>query len=416
MLYILLSFSFLSYSEPPVYSWQTCVDMAVQNNADILAGAENLKATKYQEGARRANFFPEVTLDMGGSRFDQSIDGTTPTAPLESYSVGATATQNLFAGFRDYANVKQAKANTAAVNANLRIIKARISFELKSSYQGLLYAKEFSKLTQDIIRRRSDNLRLVELRYENGRENKGSLLLSRANFSQSQLDDLQARNAQLSSRANLARAIGIDETDNFDIQDEIPSRLPPDRGNMHDLAMQTPEHVQAVAQYEAADYGLMSTRSTFFPTFDIRANVSRFDTHIYPDRQDNWSLGFTVSYPLFRGFRDISNIRTASHNASQAFVNRVSVDRSLLSRVTTVYNQFVEANARFEVNKSFREATQVRAEIARNKYNNGLLTFEDWDIIEADLINRQINYLVSLRDKAIAEAAWEQALGQGVIP
>lgn len=415
MIQFIFSLSLFSFSQTPVYTWHSCIDMAKTNNADILAAVENLRSTKALEGVPRANFLPEVSLSLGGSRSDEDIDGEPPTTPGEGYTAAATAKQNLFAGFRDYANLRQAKYNTQAVDANLRIIKARISFELKSSYQSLMYAKEFNKLTQDIIRRRQDNMRLVELRYENGRENKGSLLLAKAYYTQAQYDDLVARNSQLSSRANLARAIGIDEGENFDIEGEIPILPPPERGNMHLLATQTPEHQQAIAQAEAADFGVVASRSTFFPNLDITAEVKKSDTHIFPERQDNWSVGFNLTYPLFRGFGDISRIRNASHAASQAYVNRVSVDRLLLAKVTGAYNNFVEAVARFELNRAFKDATQVRAEIARNKYNNGLLTFEDWDVIESDLINRQKDYLSSLRDRTIAEAAWEQALGQGVI-
>lgn len=416
MIYHILTLALFSFSQSPVYTWQTCIDMTKQNNADVLAAAENLRATKSLEGIQRATFLPEVSLGIGGGRSDENIQGNPPTTPRDGYSAVASAKQNLFAGFKDYANWAQAKYNTAAVDANLRIIKARISYELKSSYQSLMYAKEFNKLTQDIIRRRQDNMRLVELRYENGRENKGSLLLARTYFKQAQYDDLVARNSQFSSRANLARALGIDEAENFDIEGDIPISVPPQRTNMQQLAVLTPEHQQAVAQTEAADYAVMSTKSNFYPTLEIVAEVKRSDTHIFPERQENWSVGFNVSYPLFRGFGDVSRIRSASHTASQAYVNRVSIDRMLLARVTTAYNNYVEAVARFELNTTFREATLVRAEIARNKYNNGLLTFEDWDVIESDLINRQKDYLTSLRDRTVAEAAWEQALGQGVIP
>lgn len=416
MIQFILTLSFLSFSQTPVYSWQDCIDMSVKNNADILVGYENLSATKQLETRARSPFLPEVNLSLGGSRRDENIKDGPVTIPGESYSASVNASQNVFAGFRDYANVKAAKFNTQSVEYNLRIIKARISFDLKSSYQSLMYAKEFHKLTQDIIRRRQDNMRLVELRYDNGRENKGSLLLARAYYAQAQYDDLVAINQQISSRVNLARALGIDEVENFDIQGMIPTNPPPPRANMQELAVNTPEHQQAVAQAEAADFNVVSNRSPFFPTLDLTASVTKNDTHIFPERQEIWTVGFNVSYPLFRGFRDIANVRNAAHNASAAHVNRVSIDRQLLTKLTQAYNNYVEAVTRFEVDKSFREATQVRAEIARNKYNNGLLTFEDWDVIESDLINRQKAYLTSLRDKTVAEATWEQAQGQGVIP
>jgi hypothetical protein len=44
------------------------------------------------------------------------------------------------------------------------------------------------------------------------------------------------------------------------------------------------------------------------------------------------------------------------------------------------------------------------------------MTFEDWDIIENDLIQRLKTFLQSQRDRVIAEASWELAQGKGVIP
>ena len=75
-----------------------------------------------------------------------------------------------------------------------------------------------------------------------------------------------------------------------------------------------------------------------------------------------------------------------------------------------------QAIERLKVDESFRAAAIARAEIARRKYNNGLLSFEDWDIIENDLIFRQKNYLSSLQTRVTSEAAWERDRGTGAIP
>ena len=64
----------------------------------------------------------------------------------------------------------------------------------------------------------------------------------------------------------------------------------------------------------------------------------------------------------------------------------------------------------------FLKAAEVRSEIARAQYQNGLLSFEDWDLIENDLIDKQKAMLTSQRDAVVARAAWEKMLGTGVIP
>ena len=63
-----------------------------------------------------------------------------------------------------------------------------------------------------------------------------------------------------------------------------------------------------------------------------------------------------------------------------------------------------------------KQLSKVRADISRSKYNNGLTTFDDWDLIENDLINRQKDYNLKIRDRLTSEAFWEQTQGTGVIP
>jgi outer membrane protein len=80
------------------------------------------------------------------------------------------------------------------------------------------------------------------------------------------------------------------------------------------------------------------------------------------------------------------------------------------------YASYAESAEKLKVDQAFLDAAFTRAEIARSKYNNGLMSFEDWDRLESDLIQRQKNFLQSQRDRVVAEAAWEQAQGKGVIP
>ena len=121
-------------------------------------------------------------------------------------------------------------------------------------------------------------------------------------------------------------------------------------------------------------------------------------------------------FPLFNGGKDYHGTRSASAAWQAAELNRFNINRDLLVRLQTTYSAFVEAVTKLRVDESFVKAATLRAEIARKRYNNGLMNFEDWDIVETDLINRRRSYLQSKRDRVIAEAAWEQAQGKGVLP
>ena len=80
------------------------------------------------------------------------------------------------------------------------------------------------------------------------------------------------------------------------------------------------------------------------------------------------------------------------------------------------YRTYVEGVMKLDVDQAFVVAAESRERIAKAQYNNGLTTFIDWDNIENDLINRQKSFLQTEKERVTAEAAWEQALGRGVIP
>ena len=157
------------------------------------------------------------------------------------------------------------------------------------------------------------------------------------------------------------------------------------------------------------------SRSQLYPSLNLTGTASRVGDSWFPDR-DSHSMGVSLSIPLYSGGRDYYGTKSAVSNLSAASYNRERVDQQLLAQLQQAYTTYVEAVQQLNVNLAFVEAATARAEIARNKYNNGLLSFEDWDIIENDLIVRQTALVLSQRNRVTTEAAWEQAQGKGVIP
>jgi outer membrane protein TolC len=392
-------------------SWQACVELAARGNPEVRAARATLEATAAQEGVARSGFFPGVSGSLGYT------NGATNSAiATHTYAASLSVSQNLFSGLSDQARVAQAAANTTGSGESLRSVKAKVSYDLKSAFEGLLYAREYADLTQDITSRRTENLRLVDLRFESGRENKGSVLLSRAYLEQARYDDLQAKHGTANARIALARTLGQDDAPAIEITGRMPLVEPADVDpDFRALASETPDLRLAAAQENAAEAGISVARAGYFPSLALSGTAGRQGPDFFPE-SERWSLGLNLTVPILNGGKDFYSTRAAREGWISAASGRENVDRTTQSKLAQAYHAYVEAVAKLKVDDSFRQAALTRAEIARKKYNNGLLTFEDWDVIENDLISRQKAYLTSRRDRAIAEAAWEQAQGKGVIP
>jgi outer membrane protein len=414
-----------------VLSWSDCIALALKNNAELQAQNARLLATRASLGSAQSSLYPQIFAELslnrqGGSSNASSgagggAGGSSTFATTQSYAGSINASENLFGGFQTVAQIEKARAEIAAGEAALRITKASISSELKNAFERLLFAKKYITLTAEITKRRSDNLRLVDLRFQSGRENRGSVFLSEAYLASAKFDDLQAADGIFVAHKQLAKVLGFDETDptekTFDISDTLPVKdAPKTQPDLRELVLEVPDYQQVVAQVAVAKASLREARSAFFPKLDLTGALGRTGADFFPDENHSWSIGLKLSIPLFSGGKDYYDTRSALQNEYFAEGTRMNMARLILSNLEQAYRGYIEAIEKFKVDESFRKAALVRSQIARTKYNNGLLTFEDWDLIENDLINRQKNYLNSERDRMLSEANWEQVQGKGVIP
>ena len=127
-------------------------------------------------------------------------------------------------------------------------------------------------------------------------------------------------------------------------------------------------------------------------------------------------MGLNLSWSLFAGGRDYFNTANTHELWAASLASRESAGRGALSSLKQSYVAYVEAAEKLKVDRMYLDASTVQERIGRSKYNNGLLNFEDWDLIESNLITRQKTVLQSRQSRVVAEASWEQTEGKSVIP
>ena len=64
------------------------------------------------------------------------------------------------------------------------------------------------------------------------------------------------------------------------------------------------------------------------------------------------------------------------------------------------------------VQKKFLDAAEERAKISEAQYSLGLIQFDNWTIIEDDLVNAKKTFLNAQANALLAEANWIQAKGE----
>lgn len=402
--------------------WNQLVQKTESENPELKASQSGLTASEYQARAAASGFFPDISGNLGYSY--GTGNSTTPGtvnpsiggggSASSNYTASLTAKQNLFAGLLDLGKMNQARANREVADAALSTAKAKVSYDLRSAAANLSYAQKAIVLTNEIIRRRESNLKLVELRFESGRENKGSVMLSRAYLEQARLDGLQSENALDVARAQIARVVGSETVEEWTFEGAIPIQSPVVGTDLKALVLLTPDYRTSVAQEASADAAFTIARSNLLPSLSVTGSETNTGRNFFPSN-NRWSVGVALTVPLFSGGKDYYATKSANEQYRAASLTRQNALRTGLAKLKQSWASYREAVQKLEVDRNFSGAAEIRARISREKYNNGLLSFEDWDVIENDLISRQKSFLQSERDRVVAEGAWEQAQGKGVI-
>lgn len=393
-------------------SWQRSVQLAAEANPELKAAQSSLQSARYQLSGSRSGFLPVVA-----AKADYTLDSSQNAD--KSYSASLTATENLFNGFSDSARIDRARSNRSISEANLEAVKAKISYDLKNAYSGLLFSQQYLALTEDIIKRREANLKLVQLRFESGRENIGSLNLSKAYLAQARFDHLQAKNSLDVYQADLARVLGLEDSKELFVSGVVPVSTPPAEDNRQIdyklFVRELPEYRKALAQQETARADMTLARSDFFPSLDLSQTAGRTG-RIGGTTSNSWSIGASLSFPLFNGGKDYYATKSSTEEFRASVHNAKNVEDTSITKLKEAFTRYVEAVMKLEVDEAFVTAAASRERIAKAQYNNGLISFTDWDSIENDLITRQKTLLQTQKERVTAEAAWEQAQGKGVLP
>lgn len=408
LLFLLLTgFSFLHNAGAEVLSWSDCVQIACENNPDLISATAKIDEVRADKSITKSAILPQVSSSLAASKSKSGSREAT-----ESYSYSVSAKQLLFDGAKSYNSIKSANINIKEEEYNYLVKSSDVRLTLRTVFAGLLRAQDLVSLTESIAKRRKQNLKMIELRYDAGREHKGSLLTAEADLANAEFEvDQAVRNLSLAKTKMLkvlgAKAsIDISVAGDFTVEHRLESK--PEFAYLADT---TPFLQALIMRKESARLNLNGTKSEFFPKVYLNGSTGSSGSEWTPD-EDNWSFGLSVSFPIFEGGRRIAEVKKAKAKVTQAVESERSGRDSVIQTLEETWVSFQDALGTESVQAKYLVAAEERAKIANAQYSTGLISFDDWIIIEDSIVNSKKSYLNAQANVLIAEAAWLQAQGR----
>lgn len=390
-------------------TWDEAVSEAARYHPDLAAARETVNQSRADRTQSASALWPQVSADVSGSTSEMRTRGSSAS---DSFVYGISGRQLIFDGFKSIYEVQSAVDAVEASDYAYLVTSSEVRLSLRRAYVNLWRAQELIGITERIADRRRESRDLIKLRYEAGREHQGSLLTAEANLAQAEFEVQRAHRGLATAQRSLTKEMGRKVFDPVSVPHEIPAPVvDPAKPDFEEMAARNPFLLQLAVLKEAARWGAWSALADFFPTVYADASTGRRGSRWEPETSE-WSAGASASVTLFDGWGQWAGLDKArsTHREAEA-VERGGKDGLLLTLEET-WAGWQNAAGDLAVQEKFLEAARERAQIAAAEYGNGLIAFNDWIIIENNLVQADKAYLDARAGVLIAEADWRQAKGE----
>jgi outer membrane protein TolC len=414
------SFKLRRQSSPLLFAWTICLAVygkAIQARpiywSDIKATAKNaprakaaeaeVSAVESQYDSAAASNHPKVYSTLVASR---SVD-TSSEKSANTHSAQITLEQELFSFGRDTAAIKSAERALDAAKKNRTAASVAFRAEVAKAWNNALYFSRLIEISTKAAERRRSNIQIVALRYNSGRESKGSLLSTEFAGKEALIDAKEAQEKSKLARSNLALLIGAEFSNDDMLAGELSERKP----NASPVDVVNLPQIQAsIAKVAAAQSQLDASRKKHYPDLTFNASAKKTATPDLPLNDPVYSASITLTVPLY-------DAKTNADN--RAAIAKLASSESELAIATATASQKLQdskvsldlASERLENAKLGFEAAKLQAEVSRQRYTLGLMSFQDWDSFESAFIRSETKLLEQEKNFADAQTAYLESLG-----
>jgi outer membrane protein TolC len=404
LLFLFTSFASLGAEE--VLTWQDCIGEAAKNHPDLISAVEGVKKSQADKEITASTLFPQIKSNIGASTTEKNNNTS------ESYSYGVTGTQLLFDGLKTRENVKAASENIKAAEYNYRYTSSLVRLRLRTAFINLLKAQELLGINEEIREIRAYNLELISLLYSSGIEHKGALLTAEANLAQADLEITQNKRALEVAQRELLKEMGRSQPSALKVEGNFNiSESAKEKPDFEILIGNNPSLGKLIAQRSAASYGIKSAQADFFPQLSAEAGANKNGSTWLP-QDDQWDAGLSLTFPIFEGGLKMYKVNQAKALFNQSEANERSAKDGIILTLEQTWAALQDAVDGIDIQNKFLAAAQERAKIAQAQYSLGLIQFDNWTIIEDDLVRAKKAFLNARTNALLAEASWIQVKGE----
>ncbi|MBZ7950744.1 TolC family protein [Campylobacter sp. LH-2024] len=379
------------------------VNLALKNNSDLKIAYIHLKQASAQLGIDFSNLMPKFDASANALRSKTSINAPTNKSGQFNYGndfkmgLNLSYEIDLWGKYRD--SYRASKSSFEASQYDYEAARLSIISNTVQTYFNLVNAYENENILQQAYEAAQEIYRINNEKFSAGTTGEYELSQAKANL---ESISLQYNQAQL-NKENYLKALKIltsndlndilyqdQDYQTFNLKEfDIPT------GITSEILLQRPDISSSLEKLMQKNYLIGVARSAFLPSLSLTGLLgfesNDLDT-LVKNGSKTWNIGGSFLMPIFHWGEINENINLAKLNKDEAFINYENTLKTAFGEIR--YALISRKNIRLQYDNalSSEQAYKRIYEIAKERYDIGEMSLQDYLETRQNWLNSQINF------------------------
>lgn len=401
-------------------SLEQCVAMALKYHPSLQAGQATIQAQIAKVEQALAAYYPQINFNTSygtsTSNFQGSGYSTNRWTFSDVFSAGPTVNQTIYDFGRTSNTIKINRENAKVGEQDLETTRQTVVLNVKQSYYAVLQALALIKVAEETLTQNEKRLEQAQGFYEAGTRPKIDVTKAEVDLANVQLALIRAKNNCRVARANLNNAMGLREDLNFAVEaagDFTPEKIILDE-ILGSAYSRRPEIAQLKARQRGQEASIDLARSSYYPVLSGSASHLWRTDRVTNDPASDWSIGATLTIPIFSGFSTPNQIAEAKAVLRNLEAQEESLRQNIRLEAEQAYLSLKEAEERISVTEKTLDQAKENYDLASGRYQVGVAQPLEVNDAEVLLANARANHINALFDYKVGEARIEKAMGKSL--
>lgn len=393
-----------------IWSLTRCIDYAIENNIQIKQQEIAVEQGENTLLQSKLNLLPSVNASVGHNlNWGKSVniqDLKISNNLTQSTSANISASLSIFNGFSKLNEVKSSKYDYMIAEEGLENLKKDITLQITRAYLQVLLSMEIEKSANENLKSVEEQVERTKKLVEVGNQAYSTLTDMLAQLASEKVQAVSASNNVRTNYLTLTQLLDLPGSEEFAVSDAVPSDSLAMEGysveSVYSAALSLPVIKSAELALEKSKIDYKIQKGSAYPTISLSAGYGTYFSDgvngaFFSQFNDNRnpSMSFSLSIPIFNGWRTNTSIRNAKLNIKNAEFTLQKSKRDLYKEIQLAYNEAV--NAYTQYNAAYQNLTAAKESFSNteNKFNVGVLNGTDYIVAKNNLFKASSDFYQS---------------------